>query len=91
MKARVKAKAAVGANKFGAANAANQVLGIGFNKNSSAMMDKIRYKVGLKALEGYFDNLYTTSTNEKTVLEQLVARNAKLIATNKELVAVKKK
>ena len=47
--------------------------------------------MGLKALGGYFDNLAAASTNEKTVLEKLVASNAKLAAKKKELVAVVKK
>ena len=49
--------------------------------------------MGLKSLEGYFDNLAAaaSATNGKTVLEQLVASNAKLAATNEELVAVVKK
>ena len=45
----------------------------------------------LKALKGYFYNLSAVTTNEKTVLELLVASNAKLVATNEELVAVIKK
>ena len=36
-------------------------------------------------LEGYFDNLAAAATNEKTVLDQLVATNTKLAATNAEL------
>ena len=51
------------------------------------MTDDGRDGVGLKALEGYFDNL-AAATNKKTVLEQLFASNANLIATNEELVAV---
>ena len=45
----------------------------------------------MKALEVYFNNLAVTNTNEKTVLEQLVASNAKFAATNEELVAIVKK
>ena len=44
--------------------------------------------MGLKALKGYFNNLAVDNTSGKTVLEQLVARNAKLAATNEELVAI---
>ena len=44
--------------------------------------------VGLKALEGCFDNLATTAINKKTVVEKLIASNAKLAAKNKELVYV---
>ena len=81
-KARIKAQAAKGSNKFGAANTAEQYLGVGF-KNSSGVTAKNGGKsVGLKALKGYFDNLVATATNKKTVFEQLVASNAKLAATN---------
>ena len=48
-------------------------------------------EVGLKALKGYFDNVAADTTNEKKFLEQLVASNAKLAATNEELVSVMKK
>ena len=47
--------------------------------------------VGLNALEGYFKNLVAATTNKKTFLEQLVNNNAKLVATNEELVAVVEK
>ena len=45
---------------------------------------------GMKALEGYFDNLAAAAVNEKSVLEQLVANNTKLAANNKSLVVVSK-
>ena len=44
-----------------------------------------------KAPKGYFDNLAAANINKKLVLEQLVANNAKLAATNKDLVAIVKK
>ena len=44
----------------------------------------------MMALEGYFDNLCAAATNEKSVLEKLVAKNAKLAATNEDLVAIVK-
>ena len=47
--------------------------------------------VGLNALKGYFNNLVAATTNKKTCLEQLVNNNAKLVATNEELVAVVEK
>ena len=46
---------------------------------------------GMKALEGYFDNLAAVAVNEKLVLEQLVANNTKLAASNESLVAMVKK
>ena len=82
-KARVKAQAAKGSDKFGAANAAGRIL-----KNSKVATDNGGDEVDMKALKGYFDNLATTSTNEKSVLEQLVANNNKLDSSNKELVRV---
>ena len=51
-KARFKAQAAEGADKLGAANAERRVL-----KNSKETTDDGGDKVGLKALEGYFENL----------------------------------
>ena len=48
-------------------------------------------KVGMKDLEGYFDNLAAAAVNNKSVLELLVANNAKLAATNNELFAIVKK
>ena len=44
----------------------------------------------MKSLEGYFVNLTDTVINKKSVLEQLVANNSKLAATNKDLVAIVK-
>ena len=48
-------------------------------------------KVGMKALEGYFDKIDTAAINEKSVLKQLVAKNSKLAATNEDLVVMVKK
>ena len=45
----------------------------------------------MKDLDGYFDNLAATAVNEKSVLEELVANNTKLAATNKNLVTIFKK
>ena len=47
--------------------------------------------MGMKSLEGYFDNLAAAAVSEKSVLEQLVTNNAMLAATNDELVAIIKK
>ena len=60
---RVKAQATEGADKFGAANAAGLVL-----KNNDLKTDDGGDKVGLKSLEGYFENLAAAATNRKTVL-----------------------
>ena len=76
------------ADKFGSANAAERDLGVGFVKNSNVTTDNGGNAVALKALKEYFDNLSAAATNKKTVLKQLVASNAKLASTNKELVAV---
>ena len=45
---------------------------------------------GIKALEGYFDNLAAAAVNEKSVLYQIVANNTKLASTNEDLVAIVK-
>ena len=44
----------------------------------------------MKDLEGYFNNLAVAVINNKSVLEQQVANNAKLAATNENLVAIVK-
>ena len=64
---RVKAQAAKGANKFGAANAAKRDLTVRFENNISVMTDDGGNVVGLKALKGYFYNLAAAATNKKTV------------------------
>ena len=89
-KARIKAQAAKGSDKFGAANAAEQYLGVGFKNSSGVTTNNGGKLLGLKALNGYFENLAAAATNEKTILEQLFASNAKISATNEELVAVVK-
>ena len=66
-------------------------LRVGFYKNISVTTDDGGNTVGLKSLERYFDNLAAATTNKKTVIEQLFTSNAKLAATNEELVAVDKK
>ena len=82
-KAFVKAQAAEVSVKFGAANAAERIL-----KNIKVATDKDGNRVGIKSLEGYFDNLAAATTNNKLVLEQLVANKAKLAATNEDLVTI---
>ena len=64
---------------------------MGFYKNSSVTTDDGGSTVGLKSLEGYFENLAAATTNDKTVIEKLVSSNVKLAAANKEVVAVVKK
>ena len=85
-KARVKAQAAKGTDKFGAANAAEQVF-----KNIDLTTEDCRDNVGLKALEVYFGNLSAAATNKETFMDQLVANNVKLVVANEELVGVVKK
>ena len=46
---------------------------------------------GMKALEGYFDNLSDSAVNEKSVLQQLVLNNTKTATSNERLVALVKK
>ena len=45
----------------------------------------------MQTLDGYFNNLAAAAVNEKLILEQLVANNTKLAATNKNLVNIVKK
>ena len=66
-------------------NAANRVL-----KTRKVDTNNDGEKVGMKVLEGYFDNLAASAINEKSVLDQLVANNAKIAATNEELVVIVK-
>ena len=59
----------------------------------SARLRSLWVQLAIKLLmsgEGYFEKLATAVTNNKTVLERLVASNAKLAATNEELTAVVK-
>ena len=79
----IKAQATEGSDKFGATNAADRFL-----KNSEVATDNGGNEAGMKALEGYSDNLAVAATNKKSVLEQLVANNSKLAAANKDLVAI---
>ena len=44
--------------------------------------------VGIKALEGCFDNVAATAINEKGVLQQLVLNNTTLTTSNESLVAL---
>ena len=67
-------------------NAARRVL-----KTSEVETNNVGDKEGMKALDGYFNNLAAAYINDKSVIEQLVANNAKLASTNKDLVAIVKK
>ena len=46
---------------------------------------------GIKALEGYFDNLAVAAVNEKSALQQLVLNNTTLATSNESLVALVQK
>ena len=59
-KARVKAQSTKGSDKFDAASSAERVL-----KNIEVATNNGVDEVGMKALEGYFDNLTATASNEK--------------------------
>ena len=85
--ARVKPQANDGTLKFGA-------------ENSAARQDTTRPTVdnqlevedgGIKAFEGYFDNLSAAAVNEKPVLQKLVLNNITLSTSNDTLVALLKK
>ena len=85
-KARIKAQANEGTVKFGAANSATHLETTQNVENNQGVDDG-----GMKYLEGYFDNLAAAAVNEKSVLENLVANNTKLAATNKNVFAMVKK
>ena len=85
-KARIKAQSTEGSEKFVTVNAVRQVL-----DNREVTTGNGSDEVGIKALEGYFDNLAASTANKKSVLEKLVVNNAKLSATNEDLVAIVKK
>ena len=84
-KARIKAQANEGTVKFGAANSASHQEITQNVENNQGVDDG-----GMKALEGYFDNLAAAAVNEKLVLEKLVANNTELAANSKNLVAMVK-
>ena len=86
VKARIKAQANEGSVKFGAVNSATQLETTQNVETKQGVDDG-----GMKALEGYFDNLAAAAVNEKSVLEKLVANNTKLVTTNENLVAIVKK
>ena len=84
-KARIKSQATEGSDKFGAANVFEKVL-----TTRKLETNNGGDEVGMKDLEKYFDNLTAANINDKSVLEQLVANNAKFVATNEVLVAIVK-
>ena len=84
-KACIKAQANKVTVKFGAESSAVHQETTQNVENKRAVND-----VGMKALEGYFDNLAAAAVNEKLVLEQLVANNTKLAANNESLVVMVK-
>ena len=79
-------QATEGSDKFGTANAAARV-----QNTSEAETKNGVDELGMKALEVYFGNLVAAVINDKSVLKQLVTNNAKLAATNEDLVAIVKK
>ena len=84
--ARVKAQANNGTAKFGTENStACQDTTIPSADNQLEVEDG-----GIKALEGYFDNLATAAVNEKPVLQQLVLNNTTIATSNESLVALVK-
>ena len=48
-------------------------------------------EVGIKAMEGYFNNLAAAAVNKKSVLQQLVLNKTTLTTSNEILVALVKK
>ena len=85
--ARVKAQTNDGSAKFGAAKSAARQ-----DKPTPPLENQLEDEdVGIKALEGYFDNLAAAAVNEKYVLQQLVLNNTTLTTNNESLVALVKK
>ena len=86
-KARVKTQANDGSVKFGAANSADRLENI-----TPPIENQLEEGgVGLKSLEGYFDNLAAAAVNEKGVLQQLLLNNNTLATSNESLAALVKK
>ena len=82
--ARVKAQANDGSAKVGAENSEVRQY-----KQNPPIGNKLEEEdVGIKALEGYFDNLAAAALNEKFVLQQLVLNNTTLTTSNESLVAL---
>ena len=84
-KARVKAQATEGSDRFGAENADERFL-----TTSEVETNNSGNKVVMKSIEGYFKNLTAAVINNKSLIEQLVTNDYKLAATNEDLVAVVK-
>ena len=85
--ARIKAQANDGSAKFGAANSSARQ-----DKTTSPLDNQLEEEdVGIKSLEGYFDNLAVAVVKEKGVLQQLVLNNTTLTTSTKILVALIKK
>ena len=83
---RIKAQANDGTAKFGVANSAScQDTTRPTGDNQLEVEDG-----GIKALEGYFDNLSAAAVNEKSVLQKLVLNNTMLATSNESLVALVK-
>jgi hypothetical protein len=79
--ARVKKLAADGQDQFGGMAApGGNARGVRFAPVAAQPLPNAKY------LEGYFNNLAAAATNEKAVLDQLVANNTTLTATNAEMV-----
>ena len=84
---RVKAQANDGSAKFGAANSAARQ-----DKQNPPLDNQLEEEeVGIRALEGYLDNLAAAAVNEKSVLQQLVLNNTTLTTTNDSLVVLVEK
>ena len=84
---RVKSQANDGTENFGASDSAACK-----DKPNPPLDNQLEEEdVGIKALEGYFDNLTAAAVNEKSVLQQLVLNNTTLTTSNESLVSLVKK
>ena len=85
--ARVKSQANDGSATFGAANSAHRQ-----DKTTTPLDNQLEEEyVGIKALEGYFNNLAAAAVNGKGALQQLVLNNTTLTTSNESLLALVKK
>ena len=83
---RIKAQVNKGTVKFGATNSAD-LQETTINTETQQEVDDS----GMKALEGYFDNLATAVVNKNTVLQELVLNNTKIARSNESLISLVKK
>ena len=84
---RVKLQASDATEKFEAANSTARQ-----DSTNPPLENQLEGEdVGIKDIEGYFDNFAAATVNEKSVLQQLVLNNTTLTTSDENLVALVKK